>query len=75
MCGARHADPCPAGARACPRCAPSCRYMDEVLGFALAALGFYTQLRMGFGLPFLASIVLFPVSCLEYVIEYMVSSA
>lgn len=49
--------------------------MDEVLGFALAALGFYTQLRMGFGLPFLASIVLFPVSCLEYVIEYMVSSA
>ena len=51
-----------------------CRYLDEVVGFALAGLGFYTQLKLGFGLPFLVSFILFPVSCLEYVIEYLVSS-
>lgn len=49
-------------------------YLDEVVGFALAGLGFYTQLKLGFGLPFLVSFILFPVSCLEYVIEYLVSS-
>jgi len=55
-----------------PVCA--CSYLDEIAGFVLAAMGIYVQFSMGFGLPFLVNIILFPVSCLEYVIEYMVSS-
>lgn len=50
------------------------RYIDEVAGFVLAAIGLYFQLTHGFSVPFLFELVLWPLSIIEWVIEYTVSS-
>jgi len=49
-------------------------YMDEAIGWSIAALGFMTQLAMGFQLPFLFNLVLWPVQLLEASIVWTVSS-
>eukprot|EP01042_Synura_sphagnicola_P018201 gene18201-23014_t len=40
--------------------------LDELVGYALAALGLWFQLSMGFAVPFPLNIILFPFTLLEY---------
>lgn len=47
-------------------------YLDEVVGYALAALGFLFQLRSHFRLPFPINLLLLPVSILEFLLTYVV---
>jgi hypothetical protein len=49
-------------------------YMDEIAGYALSALGFWFQLSMGFQLPFILSVILFPFTIAEWFLVYMVNS-
>jgi hypothetical protein len=48
-------------------------YMDEVAGYALAALGLWFQLSFGFQLPFIMNILLFPFSIAEWFLMAMVN--
>lgn len=48
--------------------------LDEVLGYAVAALGLYFQLSYGFGLPWFLAIPLFPFSILERYLMWVVNS-
>ena len=48
--------------------------LDEVVGYGIAVLGFFFQLRYGFGLPFPLNVLLFPVTMLEYFLMGMVTS-
>lgn len=47
--------------------------LDEVAGYALAALGLYFQLSSGFRLPFPLNIILFPLSMVEYLLLWFIS--
>jgi hypothetical protein len=47
--------------------------LDEVAGYALAALGLYFQLSYGFSLPFPLNVLLFPFTLLEYLLLAMIS--
>ncbi len=35
-------------------------YLDEAVGYLLAAVGFWVQLRLGFGMPFPLNVVMWP---------------
>lgn len=48
--------------------------IDEVVGYALAAVGLWFQLSMGFSLPFPLNILLFPFSLAEYFLMWVVNS-
>lgn len=48
-------------------------YIDEAIGWAVAALGFLTQMAFGFHLPFLLNLVLWPVQLMEAFVVYSVS--
>ena len=48
-------------------------YVDEIAGYALSALGLWFQLSMGFQLPFLLSVLLFPFTLAEWFLMYMVN--
>ena len=52
---------------------PDETYLDEIVGYALAALGLYFQLSMGFQVPFPLNVLLFPFSCMEYFLIWTVS--
>ena len=41
-------------------------YLDEVVGYGLAAAGFAFQFFNGFALPFPLNIILFPLTCVEW---------
>ena len=47
--------------------------VDEVVGYAIAIIGLWFQLSLGFGLPFPLNIILFPFSILEYFLMWAVS--
>eukprot|EP01041_Mallomonas_annulata_P010756 gene10756-22475_t len=49
-------------------------YIDELLGYALAAVGLYFQLSWGFRIPLLLSMVLFPFTLAEYFILWTLST-
>jgi len=49
--------------------------LDETVGWALAAIGVYFQVRYGFSLPFPFNILLFPLTFLEWVIIWAVSDS
>ena len=49
-------------------------YIDEVLGFALAGLGFYLQFEMGFHMPFPLNLVFFPFEMAEAYIKWTITS-
>jgi len=53
---------------------PETSYIDEVLGYLLAALGFYVQWNFGFGMPFPFSIVMFPLDCVEWYIRWTITN-
>ena len=48
--------------------------LDEVAGYAVAALGFYYQYAWGFALPFPLSLLFFPLSWIEWYIRWAVTS-
>ncbi len=48
-------------------------YIDEVVGFGVAAVGLLWQLRSGFSLPFPLNVLLFPFTLIEYMLIWMVS--
>jgi len=48
-------------------------YADEVLGFATAAAGFYVQFSLRFSLPWILSILLWPLTWSEWYIVWTIS--
>lgn len=48
--------------------------LDEISGYALAALGLWFQLSAGFSLPFPLNVILFPFSLLEWFLMWAVNS-
>jgi len=49
--------------------------LDEVVGYAVAALGFYYQYAWGFALPFPLSLLFFPLGWIEWYIRWAVTSS
>ena len=49
-------------------------YVDEVLGWSLAAAGFYFQYKMGFTPPWLIALLLWPLQATETYIVWVISS-
>ena len=49
-------------------------YIDEALGYVLAACGLMFQLRSGFRLPFPLNLLFLPISILEWIIVWLVNS-
>jgi len=49
-------------------------YLDEVIGYSVAALGFAIQWQWGFSLPFPFNIVMLPFDLVEWYIRWSVSS-
>ena len=45
-------------------------YLSEAVGYPIAAVGFYTQLRYGFTLPFPLNLILLPLTIVQWLIEY-----
>eukprot|EP00928_Gymnodinium_smaydae_P044389 TRINITY_DN29615_c0_g1_i1.p2 TRINITY_DN29615_c0_g1~~TRINITY_DN29615_c0_g1_i1.p2 ORF type:complete len:388 (-),score=102.35 TRINITY_DN29615_c0_g1_i1:229-1347(-) len=52
---------------------PDESYLDEIIGFPLAAVGMYWQFKSQFGLPFWAHIPLFPLDIVEYWLEFQIT--
>ncbi|CAE7436653.1 unnamed protein product [Symbiodinium necroappetens] len=52
---------------------PHGSYLDEIVGFSMAALGFYWQLSSGFLVPWPMSWLLWPLTALETFLELQIS--
>eukprot|EP00756_Hemistasia_phaeocysticola_P060125 Hpha_TRINITY_DN3760_c0_g1::TRINITY_DN3760_c0_g1_i1::g.23867::m.23867 len=52
---------------------PDSSYIDELVGYTLAAGGFYYQLHMNFALPFPFNLVLLPLRILESQLQYYIT--
>ncbi len=50
-------------------------YLDELVGYSLALLGFYTQFQYGFALPFPFNIIMFPFTLVEWYIRWQVTGS
>lgn len=50
-------------------------YLDEVLGYGMAVLGLWFQLSVGFKLPFPLNIIMFPVTIVEYLLQWFINFA
>ena len=48
-------------------------YADEVLGFAVAIGGFWSQLEHGFAVPFPLNIVFLPLTIIEWFLRFQIS--
>jgi len=48
--------------------------LDEIIGWSLAAVGFYFQFMMGFKLPFPFNILLFPIGMVEAYIQWTLTN-
>ena len=48
--------------------------LDEVLGWTLAAVGFYFQYTQMFSPPFIVELLLWPLQTIEYGLLYAVAS-
>jgi len=53
---------------------PDESYVDELLGWALAAAGFYFQYKMGFAPPWFVSLLLWPLQFMETYIVWTISA-
>jgi len=53
---------------------PDQTYLDEAVGYLLAACGFYVQWHFGFGLPFPFSIVMFPLDIIEWYVRWTITA-
>ena len=54
----------------CPRAL--CKQLDEVIGYALAAAGIYTQITSNFAIFFPLNLVLFPLTLIEWILRYQI---
>lgn len=52
---------------------PDESYLDEAIGYPLAAIGFYVQYTYDFGLHFPLNLILFPLTCIEWIIRWQVT--
>jgi len=50
-------------------------FVDEILGYGVAFLGFYFQFKMNFSVPFPFNVLLFPLEIAENYIRWMVTFA
>lgn len=50
-------------------------FVDEIMGYCVAFLGFYFQFKMNFSVPFPFSVLLFPLDIAENYIRWMVTYA
>jgi len=48
-------------------------YLDEILGWGIAFLGFSFQFMMGFSLPFPLNLFCWPIGILERLVQYQVT--
>merc|ERR1711971_103589 len=48
---------------------PDTTYVDEMIAYPLAAVGFYVQVHYNFALPFPVNIVFLPLTFVEYALE------
>jgi len=48
--------------------------LDEVVGYSIAGLGFYSQLKYGFSLPFPLNWIFFPLDIVEWYIRWTLTS-
>ena len=48
-------------------------YLDEGVGYALAAVGIFWQLSTGFSPPFPLNLVLLPLSIVEWILRWQVT--
>lgn len=53
---------------------PETTYIDEVLGWCLAALGFYMQFKSGFAAPWFIQLILWPLGAIEGALIWSVAS-
>ena len=51
---------------------PNDSYLDEAVGYIVAAAGFYTQLAYGFHLAFPVNLILLPLSIVEWILEWQI---
>jgi len=49
-------------------------YLDEIVGFVVAALGLIFQLYYGFRVPFPFNVLLFPINIAEYFLSWVVGA-
>lgn len=54
--------------------APEDTVLDEVVGYAVAGVGFYCQWAWGFALPFPLSLLFFPLGWVEWYIRWTITS-
>jgi len=52
---------------------PNESYLDEVIGYGLAAVGFAFQLFNGFALPFPLNLVFLPLTIIEWFLRIQIS--
>lgn len=50
-------------------------YLDEALGYSVAAAGFYAQWSLGFGMPFPLNLFVLPLDAVEWYIRYSITSS
>lgn len=48
-------------------------YLDEVIGYAVAACGIFFQWHFGFAMPFPFNLVMFPMDCIEWYVRWSVT--
>ena len=53
---------------------PENTHLDEIGGWAIAALGFWVQLQLGFSPPWLVQLVLWPIGLLEGTLIWAINS-
>ena len=49
-------------------------YLDEIIGWAVAALGVYFQVTRFFNVPFPLNIFMFPLSFLDETLKWVISN-
>ena len=49
---------------------PQTTYLDEAVGYSLAAVGFAFQLSCGFSLPFPLNIIFLPLEIIEWFLRW-----
>ena len=49
-------------------------YLDEVLGYTLAAVGVYSQISSGFNIAFPLNLVFMPLTIVEWFLRYQIAS-
>jgi len=65
-------DKCPLVKDADGKFDPNLSIIDECIGYPLAAAGFYWQFTNGFALPFPYSLIMFPITCVDWVLKWQI---